>query len=86
MFPYDVFIFLLATEHIVCHVFSWFVLDFVNNVIFVAWLNLDIGIDVCFIDGLDAYIKTWLQLAFPAYIISLIVMVIIVSTLLNLQD
>ena len=47
--------------------------------VFVAWLNLDIGIDVCFIDGLDAYIKTWLQLAFPAYVISLVVMVIIVS-------
>ena len=47
--------------------------------VFVAWLNLDIGIDVCFTDGLDAYIKTWLQLAFPAYIISLVVMVIIAS-------
>ena len=47
--------------------------------VFVAWLNLDIGIDVCFIDGLDAYAKTWLQLAFPLYIISLVVMVIIVS-------
>ena len=34
---------------------------------------------MCFIDGLDAYIKTWLQLAFPAYIISLVVMVIIAS-------
>ena len=47
--------------------------------IFVAWLNLDIGIDVCFIDGLDMYIKTWLQLAFPTYIIFLVVMVIILS-------
>ena len=47
--------------------------------VFVAWLNLDIGIDVCFIDGLDAYIKTWLQLAFPVYIISLVVMVIKIS-------
>ena len=47
--------------------------------VFVAWLNLDIGIDVCFIDSLDAYAKTWLQLAFPVYIISLVVMVIIVS-------
>ena len=36
--------------------------------VFVAWLNLDIGIDVCFFDGLDAYTKTWLQLAFPVYI------------------
>ena len=47
--------------------------------VFVAWLNLEIGIDVCFIDGLDAHIKTWLQLAFTVYIISLIVIVIIVS-------
>ena len=47
--------------------------------VFVAWLNLDIGIDVCFFDGLDAYIKTWLQLTFPLYIISLVIMVIIVS-------
>ena len=47
--------------------------------VFVAWLNLDIGIDVCFFDGLDAYTKTWLQLAFPFYIISLVITVIIVS-------
>ena len=47
--------------------------------VFVAWLNLEVGIDVCFIDGLDSYIKTWLQLAFPLYIIFLVVMVIIVS-------
>ena len=46
---------------------------------FVAWVNLDIGIDVCIIDGLDAYTKTCLQLAFPVYIISLVVVVIIVS-------
>ena len=47
--------------------------------VFVAWLNLDIGIDVCFIDGLDTYIKTWIQLAFPMYVISLVVIVIKVS-------
>ena len=47
--------------------------------VFVAWLNLDIGIDVCFFDGLDAYTKTWLQLVFPVYIISLVIIVIIVS-------
>ena len=46
---------------------------------FVAWLNLDIGIDVCFFDGLDAYAKTWLQLAFPVYIISLVIILIIIS-------
>ena len=47
--------------------------------VFVAWFNLDIGIDVCFIDGLDAYAKTWLQLAFPVYIISIVAMVIVTS-------
>ena len=47
--------------------------------VFVAWLNLDLGIDVCFFDGLNTYIKTWLQLAFPVYIISLVVIIIIVS-------
>lgn len=46
--------------------------------VFVAWLNLDIGIDVCFIDGLDAYSKTWIQLAFPVYIISLVIIIIVV--------
>ena len=43
---------------------------------FISWLNLNIGFDVCFLDGLDTYTKTWLQLAFPVYIISLIVIVI----------
>ena len=47
--------------------------------VFVAWLNLDIGIDVCFFDGFNAYSKTWLQLAFPAYIIILVIIIIIVS-------
>ena len=45
---------------------------------FIAWLNLDIGIDTCFFDGLDTYSKTWIQLAFPVYIISLVVLIIII--------
>ena len=49
------------------------------STVFVAWLNMDIGIDVCFFDGLDTYTKTWLQLAFPVYIISLVIIMIIVS-------
>ena len=46
---------------------------------FVAWLNLDVGVDVCFFDGLDAYTKSWIQLVFPVYIISLVYVVIILS-------
>ena len=36
--------------------------------IFIAWLNLDLGIQTCFYDGLDAYTKTWLEFVFPLYI------------------
>jgi len=36
--------------------------------IFIAWLNLDLGIEICFYNGMDAYAKTWLQFAFPSYI------------------
>ena len=41
-----------------------------NNpaVIFIAWLNLDLGIPTCFYNGMDAYAKTWLDLVFPVYI------------------
>lgn len=35
---------------------------------FIAWLNLDFGIKVCFVDGMDEYTKTWLQFVFPLYI------------------
>ena len=43
--------------------------------VFIAWLNFDLGFDFCFLNGLDTYIKTWLQLAFPVYIIALFVIV-----------
>ena len=35
---------------------------------FIAWLNLDLGINTCFFDGLNSYWKTWLQFIFPIYI------------------
>ena len=47
--------------------------------VFVSWLNLDIGFDICFLDGLDTYAKTWLQLAFPVYITSLLALIIKIS-------
>ena len=36
--------------------------------VFIAWLNLDFGIETCFINGLDAYWKSLLQYCFPIYI------------------
>ena len=47
--------------------------------IFIAWLNLDFGIETCFYNGMDAYSKTWLQFVFPVYIWVLVGMVILVS-------
>ena len=44
---------------------------------FISWSNLDLGIEYCFIDGLDGYIKTWLQFAFPLYVWGLVIVFII---------
>ena len=46
---------------------------------FIAWINLDLGIETCFYNGLDAYVKTWLQFVFPLYIWFLVITVIVLS-------
>ena len=46
--------------------------------VFIAWLNLDFGIETCFYNGLDAYSKTWLQFVFPVYIWVLVGLMILV--------
>ena len=46
---------------------------------FIAWINLDLGIETCFYNGLDAYVKTWLQFVFPLYIWFLVIMIIVLS-------
>ena len=47
--------------------------------VFIAWFNLDLGIESCFYNGMDAYIKIWLQFAFPLYVWALVGMIIIGS-------
>ena len=47
--------------------------------VFISLLNLELGIDTCYFPGMDTYIKTWLQLAFSAYVILLVVLIIIIS-------
>ena len=49
--------------------------------IFISWLNLDSGFDTCFFEGMDMYAKTWLQLAFPAYIMLLVIVIICISSI-----
>ena len=47
--------------------------------VFISWLNLDLGIETCFFNGLTAYGKTWLQFVFPLYIWSIAVLIIILA-------
>ena len=47
--------------------------------VFLAWLNLDFGIESCLYDGMDTYQNTWLQFLFPLYIWVLIGLVILSS-------
>ncbi len=51
--------------------------DFLN--VFIAWINLDFGIETCFYDGMDAYAKTWLQFVFPIYIWGIIGLLILIG-------
>ena len=47
--------------------------------IFVSLSNLDLGFEMCFYNGMDDYIKIWLQLAFPVYLIIIATSLIIAS-------
>ena len=47
--------------------------------VFISWFNFDLGFDTCFYDGMDTYVKTWLQLAFPVYIFVLVAVIIKLS-------
>ncbi len=46
--------------------------------IFLAWLNLDFGIETCFYNGMNQYSKTWLQFVFPAYLLVLVLLIILI--------
>ena len=45
--------------------------------VFISWLNLDLGIETCFYNGMDSYGKFLLQLAFPTYVFVLIGTIIV---------
>jgi len=47
--------------------------------IFTSLVNLDLGIPLCFYNGMDDYAKMWLQLAFPFYLIFIATSLIITS-------
>ena len=47
--------------------------------VLIAWFNLEFGFDTCFFEGMDMYAKTWINMAFPVYIILLVAIVIAIS-------
>ena len=47
--------------------------------VFIAWLNLDLGIQTCFCDRMNAYAFIWLQFVFPFYVWFLIGFIIFLS-------
>ena len=42
----------------------------------ISWINLDFGFEVCFYNGMDSYVKQWLQFAFPFYLWIIIFIII----------
>ena len=47
--------------------------------VFISLVNLDLGIETCFYNGMDSYAKMWLQLFFPFHLIILAASIIIAS-------
>ena len=45
----------------------------------ISFMNLYLGIETCFYNGMDSYAKMWLQLFFPLYLIIIAVSIIIAS-------
>ena len=46
--------------------------------VFITWINLDLGIEVCFAENLITFSRAWLQFTFPVYIWCIIGLLIIV--------
>ena len=46
---------------------------------FISWVNMDLGIETCFFNGMNACSKTWLQFVFPVYIWLLVLAIILIA-------
>ena len=46
---------------------------------FIAWINLDFGIEICFYNGMTALDRAWLQFVFPVYIWILVITLIVLA-------
>ena len=51
---------------------------------FISLANLDLGVKTCFYNGMDDYVKMWLQLVFPLYLMLIAILLIITSRYLSI--
>ena len=51
--------------------------------VFISWVNLDLGIETCFYNGMSSQAKVLLQLVFPTFLFLLIFLIIILSRYFN---
>ena len=49
---------------------------------FISWINLDLGIETCFYNGMRSHTKLWLQFVFPLYLIVLLALMAVIYQLL----
>ena len=47
--------------------------------VFISWLGLNLGIPTCFYNGMDSFVKMWVQITFELYLIALMVVIIILG-------
>ena len=47
--------------------------------VFIAWVNLDLGFQTCFFNGMDIYTKAWLQFIFPVYMWLIVAAIVLLS-------
>ena len=47
--------------------------------VFISWLGLNLGIPTCFYNGMDSFVKMWVQITFELYLIALMVAIIILG-------
>ena len=48
--------------------------------VFIAWINLSLGIETCFYKGMDAYSKIWLRYVFPVYLWGIMLFMYLMSS------
>ena len=51
--------------------------------VFISWVNLDLGIETCFYNGMNSQAQVFLQLVFPAYLFLLMFLIIFLSKYSN---